>query len=300
MANTYQEIIKKVYYLLAVDEDSTTYDKATKVKPKINSIIKDICKGRYKSVLDNTIIKGGDLPFLQKQAWFETKRSTALTNGAIVWANTLDALTVNLTPSGYLLIGGDVVNYTSTTSNVIGWVTWLSSNVSRWDIIEQIRPVPPDADRSFQLFEIGRYGETCPVPYNESLHWLAGTPNRAWDGSPQWWATINDGDGNMFILIRSGKNAKYQLWYYKKVSDLVNDADICKLPDDSGIEFVAEIVAGELLRETEEDPHGSKLLKLWYNKLHMFYQDNLDFNKKYRNKVKVWNKTSYNYLNTYI
>ena len=84
MANTYQEIIKKVYYLLAVDEDSTTYDKATKVKPKVNSVIKDICKGRYKSVLDNTIIKGGDLPFLQKQAWFETNRATALTNGAIV------------------------------------------------------------------------------------------------------------------------------------------------------------------------------------------------------------------------
>lgn len=58
MSNTLAEIIEQTYYFLSEQSDSTTYDKDLYVVPKINAVIKQICKGWYKDITNGQIYKG--------------------------------------------------------------------------------------------------------------------------------------------------------------------------------------------------------------------------------------------------
>lgn len=58
MGNTTLEIDNRVVLNLGIDSDSTTYPKATRRVPKINSIIKRICNGTFKNILTGQLIKG--------------------------------------------------------------------------------------------------------------------------------------------------------------------------------------------------------------------------------------------------
>jgi len=43
MANTFDDIETRVYYLMSQKTDSSTYDSTNLVKPKINSVVSQIC-----------------------------------------------------------------------------------------------------------------------------------------------------------------------------------------------------------------------------------------------------------------
>lgn len=297
MANTYAEIISRVYHHLAVDTDSTTYDLATVVKPKINSVIRDVSKWRYKNIIDKRIIKAGDLKFVKWKAFYDFVTPRPL--GA-----PLSVIDINMTlksseylPAWYVYIVWDVIQYTGNTWTTLTGLTGTLTTHKLWDVVEQIYPVPADADRSFVMYEIDRYGVEQPIDYVNSIHWLSSTPNYSYWIGESIWTIVNDNSWNNYILIRSphGQNQKYKLWYYRKATTLVNDSDLCILPDDIWIEIIAPIVAWELLYTTEEDEQWMKLLNISYDMLEMFFADQVDFNKEYRKKVAVWNKASYFY-----
>jgi len=55
-----------------------------------------------------------------------------------------------------------------------------------------------------------------------------------------------------------------KLKYYKEWVELVDDTDICILPDRYPMSVLATIVAWELLYQTEEVDNGATKLKMWY------------------------------------
>jgi len=297
MANTYAEIISRVYHHLAVDNDSTTYDLATVVKPKINSVIKNVSKWRYKNIIDKRIIKAGDLKFVKWKAFYDfvTPRPLGAPLSVIDWNMTLKSS--EYLPAWYVYIVWDVIQYTGNTWTTLTGLTGTLTSHKLWDVVEQIYPVPADADRSFTMYEIDRYWVEQPIDYVNSIHGLWSTPSYSYWIGESIWTIVNDNSWNNYILIRSphGQNQKYKLWYYRKATTLLNDSDLCILPDDIWIEIIAPIVAWELLYTTEEDEQWMKLLNISYDMLEMFFADQVDFNKEYRKKVAVWNKASYFY-----
>jgi hypothetical protein len=56
-------------------------------------------------------------------------------------------------------------------------------------------------------------------------------------------------------------NMQFKLNYYKKVAELVNDDDISLMPEERwDKDVIAGLVAGELLRETEQTDDAQKKL----------------------------------------
>ncbi len=55
---------------MVIESDSTTYDRSAVRIPKINSVVQNICKGRYKDITsppsNPVIYQGGDMIFLRK------------------------------------------------------------------------------------------------------------------------------------------------------------------------------------------------------------------------------------------
>jgi hypothetical protein len=77
------------------------------------------------------------------------------------------------------------------------------------------------------------------------------------------------------------------LYYYSKAVDMVNPTDVATIPDPYALECFTKIVAGELLRETEQDEQSKNLLALGYSNLSAFYQSFTDFHKPDRQTVIV-------------
>lgn len=297
MANTFDEIIAKVYNLLAVSNDSTTYDLATVVKPKINSVIEDVCKGRYQSVLEERVYQAGDLKFLKGKSFYDIVRPKALGAPLSVSDTTMTLVSSSYQPSGYVYIWWDVIYYAVNSWIDLQNITWQLTNHNLWDAVEQIYLMPADADRSFTLYELDRYGAEIEVPYANSIHGMSQLVNYAVNVADTFWTVVNDSVGNNYLLIRSWRpeGTKFRLWYYRWVQPLVAGNSLCPIPWSAGLEIIAHISAGELLRDTEEDPHGSKLLKLGYSKLDTLYSNQVDYNKPSRQKVKIGNRSAYSY-----
>jgi hypothetical protein len=67
MANTLAEIYTRVYFILAEQSTSTTFDKNNLVIPMINEVQSDIIKGIVSDETSGRTIRSGDLRFSRKQ-----------------------------------------------------------------------------------------------------------------------------------------------------------------------------------------------------------------------------------------
>lgn len=80
--------------------------------------------------------------------------------------------------------------------------------------------------------------------------------------------------------------SQFKLNYYKKVTDLVNDEDVSLFPEERrDKDVLAQLVAWELLRETEKSDDGQKKLIQGYGKLISFYDKFATINKGYRQNM---------------
>jgi len=137
MANTFLEIQNAVYFNLWEQKDSTTYDLATIVKPKINTVIKNICKWNYSNIMDNNVrYTWGDMIFLRNQVVYNKKADEALVNQINVWDTIIYSYSelfndwINNVPWA-LWINNQIITYTTKT---LMNVTYNSG----WDWIETV------------------------------------------------------------------------------------------------------------------------------------------------------------------
>ena len=118
-----------------------------------------------------------------------------------------------------------------------------------------VHQVPSDAQKSFELFRVGRDGKLEEMEYIDYKY----------QNQQSNYYTIlgNDTSNEQFVLLCFPRSdSDYRLYYHKKVADLMNDTDTSVFPDDEDLEVMAVIVAGELLLETEKNEHAQTLLNL--------------------------------------
>jgi len=225
------------------------------------------------------------MDFLKKSVHFNVGQATKLTNPLNTWFTTINVASTDWYENSWsLLICWDVINYTNKNATQFLWVTWISKIHEIGELVEPMFKLPTDCDKITGVLTHCNNGNTVPLQYNPSQFWI-----------PNYWTSgmteITD-SWQRYALIRLWYGIKScSVEYYSIPPYLVNPWDLCVLPWENGVELLALIVAGELLRETEEEQHAVKLLKLWYNKLHMFFKDQSESIKRQRNTVKVKNST---------
>lgn len=122
MANyTLADIDEKVWRTMVIESDSTTYDR-TKVRvPKINAVIQNVCKGRYKDITSNInspiFYEGGDMIFLRKVTPYIVQSVLPTTATVAVGATIIPISdTSKYATSGALIIRNNIITYTGVTS----------------------------------------------------------------------------------------------------------------------------------------------------------------------------------------
>lgn len=278
MANTLDEIVIATYSYLNENRDSTTYDEATKVIPKINDVQFYICQGEYKNILNNTLLKGGDLRFLRKKIYFNNILPSSLTADVAIGDVVINMDTTNFSNTGYVYVQGNVCKYTGKTPTQLTWVTGVLCPARIGMKVEQIYLIPNDANRTFK-FEL-------QLPYNQTCSFYL-SDFRFDNTLTSYFQLLGDNtaDNNFLRIVYVGPTQDFWLYYYRNAIDMVSLSDETELPNNYGTNVIAAIAAGELLWETEEDDHSQKVLQLGYSKLEMFYNHETLLHKNFREQV---------------
>lgn len=290
------EIVKDVYFKLSVNEDNETYKKETRVIPKVNSVMHQILADRKYNVIipDSTYspdIKGWDLEFLRGNMFFDRVRDTVAVWNTLAWSYRIEYRFRPDIPSAWrIYVNGMILEYTTLVEgddegnnhNYFVFTDPLEMNVRGGTRIEFLYPIDDTAEETYQLFSVANWKET-EVVYSDYRY-----PG---DYLIRWSIYYKDGTKLIRLMLPDlWEYYQFKLNYYKKITNLEQDTDVSLFPEERrDRDVLCQLVAGELLRETEHSDDGQKKLIQGYGKLISFYDKFATINKGYRQNL-WWNR----------
>lgn len=261
MSKTLEDIKSTFYSILNEQEDSPDYW-VSFVSELLNNAQRLICSGWVYNLRSQQKIQKWVLPFLNKNQFYTTINDTSISTTVSSLGDTTLAVasTVGYPTTGTLFINGDIVSYTGTTSTSFTGVSGLSFLHQAGTRISMLFSLPTDHATTIRVI----YNNYAQIPYIDPRNLYSPTrsmttypTNRDYLGGNknEIGYTIYWYDGGMYFLP-FGLN---QPWlpilfqYEKKPTEMVNNTDLCTIPDDfvSTIPYVA--VAEMLYNRGQED-----------------------------------------------
>jgi len=276
---TYWEIKTAVFNLMDANSDSGTY--LPLVWSKINDVGDMICKWVVTSILDEKIYTAGDLWFLYDEIFYDIVKPQPLTEQLNIGDTVAKFTTTDYNDEWYVYINGDKIPYTSKISTEIQGLTVVKTSHLVGSMVEQLYTLPSNISQPFTVF----------LHTQNTIREIPAIDERFIQDAWTWYSIVNASWVSMLRIIWATQG-KILVKYYKEWVELVDDDDVCILPDRYPMSVLAMLVAGELLYQTEEVDNGATKLKMWYNNLNNMY-------KYFANRVKKSKQTvkpqSYNY-----
>lgn len=276
------------YQALAMEWDvwSGQYDETTIVWPRINEIVDDICKGHVVSLTEKTssgdakVYSAGDLPFLRKSSFIETVGTQALWSAVATTDTEITFTTSSFDSSWAVEIEGDVINYTGKSSTQITGVTNIGMSHVSGAIVYPLYPLPSDISKPFvlqQIYTDGSFDEIDPIDPRCAQHML------------KRYCIVVDDAGTEYIRLLwfDTDGQKIRMIYYANSTDMSDDSDTCTIPEKYARKIVPNLVAGELMREREEEQYAASKLNIWYKHLQQMYNYYTTQNKQKNPRVQI-------------
>ena len=264
---TFWDMKQKVWTLLWQKATSTNFSNDI-VWDEINTLSLEVWRGRVVNLLNpQQVIRAWNLWFQEWNTSLRVKAGGIVTELVSFWDTEIKASTTNLLPSGYVLIGWDIINYTWKTSTELTGVTWITTTHLVWDWITQLYPVPANFETMIWMDYVFNwiawvYYQEIPLNNGVASYQIM----RLW--------------ANVYLKINGFQNnTQIRVRYAKKYEDLVNDTDICPFPDKYGVNVISFLVAWTLAYD-KWMPTAERLLNRSYGNLRAMYQ-------YYTNETKV-------------
>ncbi len=287
------DIDEKVRRAMVIESDSTTYDRSDVRIPKINSVVQNICKWRYKDITSSpnnpVIYQWGDMIFLRKPIPYVVNTPLPTTDVVLVDAESIPISNTEwYTASWAVIINNNIIPYTSLTPTSFEGTSNILAQIPSGATVHQLYTLPDDYHKPFLMKYVGNTWNNN-IDFKDFRDPQAGFTN---------YYVLWDSDVGQYLYI-VGDVGTYWFYYYKSVSDMVDDDDECVIPDSYPVDMVALIVAWELLYEVWLEDEAMRKLTIWYSKLQVFYSEYAETTKDQRQTVN-FKKTQTCIINTQI
>ena len=279
---TFWDIKSKVWALLWQKPTSINFSTDI-VWDEINTQSLEVWRGRVVNILSpQQIIRAGDLWFQEWKFTTRIKAGWIATELVNVWDTEISTETANLNPTWFVLLWGDIIQYTGITSTQLTWVSGITTEHYVWDKIIQVYPVPANFETMMKMEKVITSSDW--IYYSE-------IPLNTWRVSYQIMRVWSD----VYLKIDwLSNNDEIRITYTKKYEDLVDDTDITPFPDKYWINVIAYLVAGNLAYD-KGMPTSERLLNRAYGNLRTMYQYYTNETKVIKQKImpkhysfKVW------------
>ena len=266
-------IKSEVWRLLGAKSSSTNFS-STIVWQEINSVIRKVWRGRVININSWGIVRGRVIPPTEyragKQWYTEGKTNFRIYQGWLLqnicnpWDTTISVDTTYLLPNGYVEIGWDTINYTWVGLDInwnpqLEWVTGITVQHLVAEYVTQLYLMPSDMDRPSNIWWICKDWRRVELPQdNTDTFWI-------------YYQIVRNNITQLLKIVWIKNDNLINVCYSRKLYDLVNDSDICQIPDDYGRTVIAPLAAWGLAYE-KNLPDGSAILKRGFDSLAEMYQ----------------------------
>mgnify|MGYP006266546777 CR=1 FL=1 len=285
---TLQDVYNIAYWLIAQGQDSTAYP-LTLMRSFINKAQNDICYGNVMNLSTGERLEKQALTFLEKNQFYSTHNFSTLGATATVWGTTLTCTNVFAT-SGYLWIGGDIIQYTGNDWTTITGIPTTGdysikyAHISGTQVL-QLDVLPTDMGQLSRAFlTIMTTRIRTPLIGIDNRDLVAQTPNsyiyqffydRAYSGAlwlnKEWYYSMMRGQFILFLVPQ--QNAQpVSVEYQMKPTQLVDTTDALTIPDDYSLNTIPYMAVSEMLANRWDMEQAVQLNNFWFNNIKSMYQ----------------------------
>ena len=251
MAVSLGRIKERIRQEMEVNSDSTTYN-GNRLKDMVNEVSLEILEGKVPDEITGRYIQGNIMNFnigkvSMKIIGPKVLKSWIEPGDAEIFMDTKD-----LPESWAVLIGDDVVTYTSKTETSLIWCSGITIYQKAGTTVEILYSLPEDFWKPIKAYRRS-CGKDVGLIYNDNLNYL------------QQYYEIKEG-----YIYYNGLRAEeiYYLQYSKKYQNLENDNDLSVFPDHLALNVIPYICGGRLIKD---EVLRIKLLTQGYLKLQTEY-----------------------------
>ena len=272
---TLWDIKSLIWTLLGQRSSSTTFS-ATVITQKANMVLREVCKGRYTAM--SWSYRGRTFPwqtFRCGKMWFlewsfpiRIMSGSSLSLDYNLWDTTITCDTTNILPSGWIEIGWESISYTSKSSTQLLWVSgWTISHLATESVTQLYQtPIgmakPSSLDLIIQWIGSSNYTktQTIDIPLDQEEELVT------------YYKIVRVGSLQLLKIVGLSNQSLVNVKYTKRVDDMVNDTDVCPLPEDYGLSVIAYLAAGELW-QVKGMPNAQTQTVMGSSKLQVMYGD---------------------------
>lgn len=246
---------------------------------EINDFMQEIWRGKYMNMLTKKYMTSWPLFFQENFYSFRISKDWVTTAPVNIGDTSISMSTDWLNPAGWVMIGWDYIQYTSSTATSIEWVSGITTSHNEWVVVKQLYAFPENFDLLIEADEVSyQYSGVAYTPID--LEWSV-----SFDIIRVWSIPVMEIKGLSSQTIIRTK-------YITKYVDMVDDTEDFRLPDRYGTSMVAYVIAGEMAYE-KLLPQSERLMNRGYDALlgmWDFYNKKVKFKNKIRPKPyrKIW------------
>lgn len=293
MAITLADLRTKCYNILREEENNSAYPYAL-VDDLINDAVWAICSWLYVNPLTKEEIHKGQLPFLNKEVFYETALVQYVTSDVNAGATEIEINTGTRPDEWVCYIWGNIVEYREKDGTHLYQCTWVNGKIKAGEQASIVYKVPSDFMSPINVILDDRV-QIDNKNYDDVFESL-----RDNKGLPEYKYRMQQRRGfdKPFYVIKDGKyvvtyniNTSWmmlRLRYECKPNILKVEEDICIIPDDVyAITTVPYLAVGETMYNRWEEQRWAEVINWGNGKLKEMY--------KYYNKMWVERNTSQQY-----
>lgn len=291
MSKKLSDLRGKCYDILREEENSSAYPYSL-VDDLVNTAQQKICSWLVVNPLNWMEVNKWQLPFLNKEVFYETYAIRYVSQEANVWDTELMCNTSWYPASWHLYVGWDIIKYGWKLDDRFTNCEWIIRRLKWWEQISYVYEVPSDFMCPVNVV-INDKMQIFNKDYDDVFEWLRDFKwrteylyqNYRWDGKP-FYAIKDDSYLIIYNINVSGISVRLR---YERIPNVMVDAnDLCVIPDDLyAMSVIPYLAVWEIMYNRWEEQRWAEVINFWMWQLREMY--------RFYNKMWVERMTSKNY-----
>lgn len=276
MAVTLENLRTMCYDILREEENNSAYPYSL-IDTLLNWAQKGVCSWLYVNPLNKEEVRKWQLPFLNREVFYETALTQYVWAEALPWATEIEMNTQTRPDAWVCYIGGNIVEYREKDDNHLLQCTWINGKIKGWEQASLIYEIPTDFMSPINLILDDRV--------QIKNEWYDDVFSTIRDNKWKWDYRFNQWRGydKPFYVIKDDKylilynfNTSWQslrLRYERKPDYMINPEDECVIPDDTyAMNVIPYLAVWETMYNRWEEQRGAEVINWWMTKLKEMYK----------------------------
>lgn len=291
MAVTLENLRWMCYDILREEPNNSAYPYSL-IDTLLNWAQQAVCSWLYVNPLNKEEVRKGQLPFLNREIFYETSLTQYVAAEVLPWATEIE-INTNTRPDEWVAyIGWNIVEYREKDDTHLYQCTWINGKIKAWEQASIIFKIPADFMNPINVILDDRvqitnewYDDVFSKVRDNKWKWDYRFIQWRWYDKPFY--VIKD---DQYLILYNVNTAGQilRLRYEYLPNPMVSETDECVIPNDTyAMNVIPYLAVWETMYNRWEEQRGAEVINWWMTKLKEMY--------KFYNKTGVERYTGQHY-----